>query len=372
MKHMNGESTEPKKFSYPNADREQNDVSNTTGPDTSISSGLTQEQLRQTVHISEALHNEGMGQRPADMQNIRTFQSDIAGAVKEDNVSLIKIALAEKKRQERQGTFEGSLTPAPSNTPLLIGIMITLIVLGAGGFFFWKIVLQPNANTPVTPAVSTDKTPPFDAEQKITVNVQDKDFNDIERILEKERNSELTKGSVERVTFVKTDETGQEKQLSVQDWLAFLRAGAPNSLLRSFDPGFIFGIYASTPRDSFVIIKINSYDNAYAGMLQWEATIENDLGGVVRKQQIVTPSQAVATSTKSDEATTTQEAPTNFTSAQFVDKVINNKDTRILLDNTGKTKLIYSFVDQQTLVITSGEAALKEVIFRLTTGRIIR
>lgn len=356
---MDSETNEPKKFSYPNADRIENDTGEITGPRPTEANNLTQDELRQTVHLTDALSNNAP-EKTVDMQNIRTFQSDVANAVKTDNVSLIKIALAEKKRQERQGTLDSVLqVQESSNTGVFIGIAAVLVIFAAGALFLY-FALKTETVVPDTGLVSIS-VPAFETEKNVDIDIRNKDSNDIERLLQAEKTAELPIGSIERVRFTATNELGATRELSAEEWLAFMRVRAPSSLLRSFEPGFIYGIYSITPRDSFIILKILSYDNAYAGMLEWETSMEDDIGGVIVNKKLDVIGEDGLTST-----TTQQE------NNVFVDRVISNKDTRVLLDKNGKIKILYSFIDQNTLVIASGESVLREVIFRLTTGRITR
>lgn len=90
----------PQSFSYPNADRPlpgspQDIAEQTPKP-------------RPTVHLQDALSQKT--EADPSIRPIKTFQSDVANAIKNDNVSMIKIALAEKKRQDKQGTYEEATT----------------------------------------------------------------------------------------------------------------------------------------------------------------------------------------------------------------------------------------------------------------------
>lgn len=357
---MDGDSTEPKKFSYPNADRGQNDSGEILGPKTTPPKNL-QEELRPTIHLTDALQAKVPDQKPSDMQTIHTFQSDVANAVKNDNVSLIKIALAEKKRQQRQGTFDQTLSALPTSKNYTLWITLIIIILFAGGGYILFSVLTPKEEVINNPG-SRIVTPPLEAELDVTSDIRGKDSNDIERFIQAEKAAELPLGSMKRINFVRTDDLGIINPVPAPEWLTFMRVRAPDTLIRAFDPGFIFGIYSLTPHDSFIILKVNSYDNAFAGMLAWEPNMEDDIGGVIINKDInvITDDNGIATSTN------------QFDGKPFVDRVLNNKDARVLYNNNGKPKIIYTFVDQETLVIVSSESVLKEVVFRLTTGRISR
>jgi hypothetical protein len=48
--------------------------------------------------------------------------------------------------------------------------------------------------------------------------------------------------------------------------------------------------------------------------------------------------------------------------------VVKNKDTRILRDSHGNTVLLYSFINKETLIITTNEATFNEIYDRLTVS----
>ncbi|HEY1037087.1 MAG TPA: hypothetical protein VGE62_00730, partial [Candidatus Paceibacterota bacterium] len=105
-----------------------------------------------------------------------------------------------------------------------------------------------------------------------------------------------------------------------------------------------------------------------------------DIGRMFINRVAVSPAPAVvatSTSTSTDAQTSPADAEitpqgTVFSRNRFVDKVIENKDSRALVDENGNILMLYTFVDKNTLVIATSDKALKEIMFRLTTGRIIR
>lgn len=57
---------------------------------------------------------------------------------------------------------------------------------------------------------------------------------------------------------------------------------------------------------------------------------------------------------------------------KFVDKVIINNDTRVLYRPNGEIAFFYTFFNKNLLIITTGEQTLREIIHRLTSGKITR
>ena len=55
----------------------------------------------------------------------------------------------------------------------------------------------------------------------------------------------------------------------------------------------------------------------------------------------------------------------NLFQKTFTDKVLYNKDTRVLQNSPGNSVLIYGFLDSKTFIITNSEKALQEISLRL-------
>jgi hypothetical protein len=112
-----------KKYSYPNADQ------HIAGVSSGDEGALSKQTPKPVVHILDALTNI---RKEDDIRNIRTYQEDITDAIKNDNVSMIKIALAEKKRQDSQNSYNiEAKDKSDISRYVLVGsfIVVTVIVL---------------------------------------------------------------------------------------------------------------------------------------------------------------------------------------------------------------------------------------------------
>ena len=149
----------------------------------------------------------------------------------------------------------------------------------------------------------------------------------------------------------------------------------------------------------FIILTNNFFQNAYAGMISWEKTMPDDLVNVfgyadktVKQENTVTtvlPISFASTSPTSTPAlpnfassTATSAIPSfvytppisSYFNIQgsFKDGVIDNKDVRAFTEPDGTMLVLYSFVDNNTIVITTDENALAEIINRLEKQTFIR
>jgi hypothetical protein len=55
----------------------------------------------------------------------------------------------------------------------------------------------------------------------------------------------------------------------------------------------------------------------------------------------------------------------------FVDRVVDNHDSRVIQNAAGDILLLWTFLDRNTLVITTNQYTLSEVISRLNTSSLV-
>jgi hypothetical protein len=136
-----------------------------------------------------------------------------------------------------------------------------------------------------------------------------------------------------------------------------LRLPAPSLLLRAIEPESTIGLVnEGGEARPFFIFKVDSYERSFAGMLDWEATLERDLALFYPPH----PAEPIGSST----ATST--SPFRLS---FIDEVEENRDVRVLRDALGRTVMLYGFYDKTVLVLARDEAAFKELVTRLSSTR---
>lgn len=338
-----------KKYSYPNSDQPIQGVNDVEASNV---------QPKPVVHILDALTNI---RKEDDIRNIRTYQEDITDAIKNDNVSMIKIALAEKKRQDSQNTYNVEVKDKTDIKKYIFfgGIVVITIVIILSLLF-----ITLNNNKTNVPQITNQTQPIIYTESSIVFSVDKRDADDIERLVKKERDVKLKLGDMKEIVLTLGSGTSTRK-ISVADFFRISNTRAPESLIRALEPDFMLGAYSFTPHDLFGIFKVNTYDTAYAGMLQWESAIESDIGGmfISRKAAVLPTESPTSTSTPKKTA---------LGRRGFIDKTIDNRDVRVILNEDNTIALLYTFFDKNTLIISSSDKALKEIVFRLTSGRIAR
>lgn len=165
---------------------------------------------------------------------------------------------------------------------------------------------------------------------------------------------ELPLNAVASLELTVPSALGEPETITTQEWFKKAETGAPPALIRALHPAFMLGIHAFEKNQPFLVFKTSFYENAFAGMLEWETSMSRDLAPLFGNALTV----AATSSGVSD--------------SPFKDRLIQNKDTRVLVDLNGEIRLIYSFIDRQTLVITTNRDTLLELVSRLSSTKVSR
>lgn len=295
----------------------------------------------------------------SSIKRIRTYKEDIASVIQKQKASFTSIVAAEHIR--RTGTPKES-TQKPKRDLKKIGIVLGSIIFIALGisvvvFFtlFYKkeeVLIQENIPSFI-----------FVEEQK-KIDITGKDSREILQTLGFERaNTFLPLGQIAHLYITETTkelDTDVTRIISAEEFLTNIRAQVSGAFLRSLDPSFMLGIHVFNQNQPFIIFKSNSYQHSFAGLLEWEETMYHDF--------------ILFTGLKSDPilgAPIDPQTGREITlSEKFVDKVVQNIDVRALVSETGGIKFLYAFPNQQTLIITTNENTLTEIITRLNSVRV--
>lgn len=379
-------------FSFPNSDQYTGQSTSSPNVLNNLNNREEQEESpgpKRTINIMDALANAKKD--GDDVQTVRTYQSDIANTIKNDNVSMIKVALSEKKRQERRGSMDNTLEENNKNLYLVIAAIIAFIVIA--GLIAGYIFLQSQNKAEVAQQEQQKVQPLLYTEVVSVLNIDEININDLTKLIEKDREAVMDLGSMKSIVLTAGSSTS-ERQITSEELFNLLNTRAPDGLVRSLNPNFLLGVYAYNTREMFLVFNVSSYDSAFAGMLEWEPNIESDIGDLfINKRDQISRNITSLSNTQSgfnlntsstsainlqgvsstSTSSTTNDSPFGvFSQRKFIDKIVSNKDARVLVDSNGKQAMLYTFLDKQTLVISTSEKSLQEIIFRLTTGRIVR
>src|SRR5690606_27081114 len=136
---------------------------------------------------------------------------------------------------------------------------------------------------------------------------------------------------------------GVEVSASANDVLQALSWQASPAWLRSIGE-ISLGTLGDTP---FIVARVSSFDTAFGGLLAAEDNLNADLHPLFG--DILTGPSDTGTSTPSIEP------------PRFSDDVIRNHDVRVLKDHLEAERIVYGFINQNTVIITTNRAAFATI-----------
>lgn len=282
---------------------------------------------------------------------IRTYGSDMADAIRTNEASVIKIALAEQKKRERESLYSVAEGTKTSRVFLVIGgvVLIVVAILGILFAIEQKNIksLPPEIKKEFPTIVSYDETQ-FADTTPITgkATISDGITKDI---------SDHTKVGTVRALFLTKIIDGTPHILTREEFMSLLEMRVPESLASSLARPYMIGTYSLPERDEqgntfgkqhlFMIFQTSDFNQTYASMLEWEKTMLDDMFLLFR----------IDTSDR------------QIFETQFKDTLIANRDARVLVAPKGTPVLYYMFLDKETFIITDTQETIKEIGSRLLT-----
>jgi|GEM_PF-2035416 len=275
------------------------------------------------------------------LETIRTYQADAAALADKEKPTAISLALAEQKKRGQQGTIRNSrpATPEQKNRRYKIMIAASAFFMAGGlvalGFLYARFSLQ---NQPIIDVPEAEQLITVDS--TIDLGVTDQTSEALRQTLA--TTVATTERGVSGIIFTKTIAKRQER-IGAQEVFTSLKMPVPADFARSLSAGYTLGaITTDTGAAPFIILKPTSFETAFPGMLAWEPTLASTFYSTFNVQLDVDISR-------------------------FSDVVIKNTDARIQRNSRGSALIVYALHDRSTLVITTSESALAELITRLTS-----
>ncbi len=296
---------------------------------------------------------------------IRTYESDVADAVKQKQSSVASIVMAENRSSSGGSTFIGSKIeeqPATSGNTgkKVLFALIGIILIGGGawgGYYFYSQSVV-SKSVPATPSPKANLSI-FNADSQSLVDIGRVTATKVVGVV---ATTEVPAGEIREIVFTKAVEGGKTR-VTPQEFLAKIGLIIPDNLSRSLTPTWMAGIYRGTDASTntaFIILSTDFFQNAFSGMLKWEPSMVDDIASLIPKAPI-------------DPSSTSTPIQSFFSvQGRYEDSIIKSKDVRSFRDNTGNIRLVYSFIDQKTLVITQNEDTLREIMARIEKRAYIR
>ncbi len=303
------------------------------------------------------------------IKNLRTYQGDVAEIIKNQNASVLTIAMAEKNKKEEAQKKEPrkKIDPQIKKNFLLATTSLILIFLGISaiaGFY----IIQKREPVIISESSQSSSILPFQEKKSYEVSAVEK--NKLIEIVEIEKNS--WGGKAGEILYMEFVGLGTTQPITPSDFLEGLKTRSPSSLIRSFNKSMMFGLFKENFSYPFLLLEISSFENAFDGMLRWEQNIYDDIGVIFSNKTVSVINALPEENTENgedDQQIINFEAQIN---SEFEDLTIKNKDARILKNELGETVLLYSFLDGKTLLITGNESVFRSFIEKTLPTRFLR
>lgn len=263
-------------------------------------------------------------------ESITVVETPSLPPIKEDGENKVKdnpeSALVTNNESKRK---ENILLKTNTNTlsfVIAVIILIILIVSGVGSSLF-------SSNTTETIPVAKKYPPVLDTDLRFVFQPMLTKASLIDRINLENKN---TKTDVNQFVFITSEKSGEI--IKPSNLLSYLEINPEPNFIQSIDSIYFGSVHQE---NQFVIFKTTDLTTAKGGMLAWENDLESDLSLILKL--------------KNDLSTSTEEI-------KFMDGMLSGVDVRVLKNSNGEDKMIYGFINNETLIITKNGETFGELI----------
>ena len=246
----------------------------------------------------------------------------------------------------------------------LFMLLLSVIFIGSGlggGYYLYQ--RSPLAVTPPTP--TTTKIPSIlNPESQKIIPVGSLKMDAFAQKIQNLITSENI-GDQKTTEYIFTQAVSSTTlRVTGPDFIEILGYSAPEIFKRSLLNNWMFGVYGQeAEKVPYIILKTNFFQNAFAGILRWETTMPDEFATLLNYKEKIRTLSRTGSST----------IATYFSvKGKFEDRVVLNRDVREFITEGKETLLLYSFIDKDTLVITTSKPVLKSIIEKLEKQPYIR
>lgn len=328
------------------------------------------------------------------ISSIHTLESDLASAVMDNNYgkNIIKIITDPNKKitsdskSDEEGKPIGSIL-TKKNIFIFLIFIVLISSISVILYILYKVENPQNVNRTEELSTTTD------LELKTNQNQPLIKYNDILKpeIIQSSDFSKLNKSEIileiDRIRKTLIDKKvdsniniGINSNLNVRELFEKIRYSGNNSLLNSFSDTYAFGLYSNENKqlEHYLLVEINDFDLSFSSVLTWEKYMPNDLKNIfignneiIKILNVENISTSTVNSTSSNLEITEKKYYKKDTDV-FVDRVFKNHDIREYVNNSNNITLIYGFINNKFLLITSGESSFLDIKNRLLKENIVR
>lgn len=339
---------------------------------------------------------EEPGSKDTPIPAIHTLEGDLFAAMKDEDYGNNIVKIVTNPKANTNARF----TPSHENAETMEGdrknifnkylkyILILVVVLIGGGISMvlyinrgesQDIIDGGNATTTASTTPVVRKTAVINPEAFQNLSIRDLDKIAIIKTIN------TTKVKLRDVKIAPGTTVGFTTDVDIKTFFEKLRYTGPDSFIRALADDYAFGLFTDRSQtfEPYILVRVNSYDLAFAGLLEWESFMPVDLKDIYAKEKLniaTTSEETTSTTTsKTISATTTNGqriAPTvseKLTeNIKFTDQVIKNIDTRMYVNTNNNLTIVYGFINKEYILITGGADSFIDIRNKLLTKNILR
>ncbi|OGZ06218.1 MAG: hypothetical protein A2845_00205 [Candidatus Lloydbacteria bacterium RIFCSPHIGHO2_01_FULL_49_22] len=296
-----------------------------------------------TYDESEQRRKKARSRGSEKVPPLRTFRGDVADLVTKQNMTKTQMVIAETERREERGETR-TIHEGGSHLGRIIFVLLLVLTFGIGIALYVLVGSKTTTTTEVTTPNKPERQ--ISAEIAITGSPREQIMADIFIAF---GDTTLASGKIREIAFtVNNVEGGTSDASTAELFTALAHSIPPETLLRSLDETNTYGIYTGEHSlAGFFKVTSRSYPETFAGMLEWENSMANDLAPALNPNYGRTG------------LVTVRNKP-------FTDERLEGVDARVLRDDSGILLIAYTILERKTLVIAGGEEALRGLILSLT------
>lgn len=282
----------------------------------------------------------------APVSGVHTLKQDLQGVVREQKISIVRaVALEEDRRITDTAVIQPAQKPHSEwGKQVILGGLLLLALGGAALGGVYLVMSDRAARIPVQLPDSL-----LFSENTRTLALDDQSPTQVKSTIERARATlGASFGSITRIVPTYQGPEGQPRPVTLSEFLTALGTRPPERLLRALGDTFFFGLHAIDKNAPVLLLEVASYENAFAGMLEWEGNLNADL----------IPAYTAVPALIAGEGGLLQRRA-------FRDDVMRNFDVRELKDDSGAIVLYYAFPTRDLLFIAESPYSFTEVLNRL-------
>jgi hypothetical protein len=271
---------------------------------------------------------------------LRTLTTDMADSMKQNQGKVIKAAIEEEERRAQE---KENLSPVSTkNLAFIIGGLGLLIVALGSGLYAIRSFTEEAPSVTVPTAQTPKSLVRADTQKTLAIaGLRDAEIANKVRELVTAKNNRF--GTITEIVVTDTN-TPTAKRVPAASFLDAIDAHTAKSFMQSIRPAFMLGMYTHDETHVFLVLTGPARDTLVAGMREWEDFLLDDMAPLI------------GFDTKND--------PEDYAHAAFSDSLVENRSVRAIVGKDGIPVLFYSFLNEETVVVTNNTKTFAEIVRR--------